>query len=66
MWFGNKCGLVMNARLPQETKTKHVGRCNKEEYKEKRRKEQTIRKTNKKEWINVELENMELLRIQHE
>jgi len=37
-----------------------------EEYKEKRRKEKTIHKRKKKEWMNVELENMELLRKQHD
>jgi len=37
-----------------------------EEYKENRRKEKTIHKRKKKEWMNVELENMELLRKQHE
>jgi hypothetical protein len=36
-----------------------------EDYKEKRRKEKTIHNRKKKEWMNVELENMELLRKQH-
>jgi len=33
-----------------------------EEYLEKRRKEKPIHKRKKKEWMNVDLENMELLR----
>ena len=37
-----------------------------EEYKEKRRTEKTAHERKKKEWMNVELENMELLRNQHE
>jgi hypothetical protein len=37
-----------------------------EEYKEKRRKEKTVHKRKRKEWMNVELEYMELLRKQHE
>jgi hypothetical protein len=53
---------MMNARLPQKTKTKHVGICNNEgtrslieEFKENRRKEKIIHKRKKKEWMNVEL-----------
>jgi len=63
---------MLNARLPQKTKIRHIERCNKdtksliEEYKEKRRKEKSVHKRKKKEWMNVELENMELLRKQHE
>ena len=37
-----------------------------EECKEKRRKDKTIHRRKKKEWMNVELENMELLRKQYE
>jgi hypothetical protein len=37
-----------------------------EEYKEMRREENTVHKRNRKEGMNVELENMELLRKQHE
>jgi hypothetical protein len=36
-----------------------------EEYNENRRQVKTIQKTKKKEWMNVELENMELLRKQY-
>ena len=35
-------------------------------YKENRRQEKTIHKRKTKEWMNVELESMELLRRQHE
>ena len=37
-----------------------------EEYKDKRRKEKTIHRRKKKEWIIMELENMELLWKKHE
>ena len=37
-----------------------------EGYKDKRRKEKTIHKRKTKEWMNVELGNMEMLRKQHE
>ena len=37
-----------------------------EEYNEKRGKDKTIHKRKKKEWMNMELENMQLLRKQHE
>jgi arylamine N-acetyltransferase len=37
-----------------------------EKYKDKRRKEKTIHRRKRKEWINMELENMELLQKQHE
>jgi len=63
---------MMNARLPQKTKTRHIERCNKdtksliEEYKERRRKKKTIHKRKKKEWMNVELENTDSLRLKHE
>ena len=37
-----------------------------EEYKENRRKEKVVHKRKKKEWMNVELENMDLLILKHE
>jgi len=37
-----------------------------EEYKEKRRKQKTVHKRKRKEWMNMELENSELLRKQHQ
>jgi hypothetical protein len=37
-----------------------------EKYKDERRKEKTIHRGKKKEWMNMVLENMELLQKQHE
>jgi hypothetical protein len=63
---------MMNARLLQSTKPyrkmqKAYGtRSLMEEYKERRRKENTVHKRKRKEWMKMELENMELLKKQHE
>jgi len=62
--------LILNARLPQKKKNKAFKKMQQgygtrsliEEYLEKRRKEKPIHKRKKKEWMNVDLENMELLR----
>jgi hypothetical protein len=59
---------MLNARLSQKTETKHIGRCNKVMVPEakKNRKEKTIHKRKKKQLMNVDLENMKLLRQQLE
>jgi hypothetical protein len=65
-WFDGECQAATGdkhkayRKVQQGYDTRNVT----EEYKEKRRKERAIHIGKKKEWINVELENMELPRKQ--
>ena len=67
-WFEDECQAAIEDKKKAYRKMQqgYGTRSLIEEYKEKRRKEKKIHKQNKKEWMNVELENMELLRKQHD
>ena len=67
-WFDAECHVAKEDKNKAYRKMQqgYGTRSLIEEYKEKRRKEKTIHKRNKKKWMNMELENMELLRKQHE
>ena len=68
MWFDDECKVTTEDKNKAYRKMQqgYGSRSLIEECKEKRIKENTIHKRKKKEWMNVELENMELLRLQHE
>ena len=68
MWFDDECQAATEDKNKAQRKMQqgYGTRSLIEEYNEKRRKEKTIHTRKKKEWMNVELENMELLRKQHE
>jgi hypothetical protein len=50
-------GLMMNARLPQKTKTKHTGRCNKDKVPEADWKSAKKRDEKKKQFIKERKKN---------
>ena len=64
VWFGVECQATTEDKNKAYRKMQQVygTRGLIEEYKEKRSKEKTTHKRKKKEWMNVELENVELLR----
>ena len=67
-WFVAECQAATEDKNKAYRKTQqgYDTRSLTEGYMEKGRKEKTIHKRKKKEWMNVELENMEILRKQHE
>jgi len=67
-WFVAECQVATEGKNKacRKVQQRYGTRSLIEEYKEKRRKEKSIHKRKKKEWMNQELENMELLRKQHE
>jgi len=67
-WFDDECQAATEDKKKAHKKMQqgYGTRSLIEEYKEKRRKEKTIHKRKKKEQMNVELENTELLRKQHD
>ena len=67
-WFDNECqAATENKNKARRNMQQGYGtRSLIEDYKENRRKEKTIHERKKKEWMKVELENLELLRKQHE
>ena len=67
-WFDDLCRAVTEDKNKacRNMQQGYGTRSSTEEYKEQRRKEKIIHKRKKKEWMNVEIENMELLRLKHE
>ena len=67
-WFDDEChpATENKNKACRNTQQGYGTRNLIEEYKENRRREKTIHKRKKKEWMKVELENTGLLRKQHE
>jgi len=63
-WFDDECQAATEDKNKAHRKMQHGydTRSWLEEYKEKRRKEKSIHKRKKKEWTNLELENIEMMR----
>jgi hypothetical protein len=68
MWFDDECKVTAEDKNKayRKMQQEYGSRSLIEECKEKRRKENTIHKRKKREWMKVEIENMDLLRKQYE